>query len=50
VSPAYDDLGGEALAEMKARLAGVEPDPVAARYFNLPPEDRLRAVQNERGQ
>jgi hypothetical protein len=46
-SPARDELAGKSFGEMATVLMTTAPDPVAARYFHLPPEARIRAVSSE---
>jgi hypothetical protein len=50
VSPARGELAVQSFSDMATVLAHVAPDPVAARYFHLRPEERLMAVTmaNER--
>ena len=46
MSPAADELAGKSFERMEATIEATEPDPVAARYFDLPPEERVKAVAN----
>ena len=43
-------LSGMSDAELTRTFAETPPDPLAQKYFNLPPLERLAAVQMERGQ
>jgi hypothetical protein len=46
-SPARAELAGRSFSEIKTVLANVMPDPIAARYVHLPPEERVLAVTSE---
>lgn len=46
-SPAAAELADKSIQEMRAMLTDVAPDPIAARYFHLPPEERVQAVNSE---
>jgi hypothetical protein len=48
-SPAARQLRGKTITQAARAVASTPPDPVAARYFELPPRKRFRAVMEERG-
>jgi predicted small lipoprotein YifL len=49
LTPGAGALRGKTIAQAGALLAATKPDPLAARFADLPPQRRLQAVARERG-
>jgi hypothetical protein len=44
------DLRGKSVEELATMLARTPPDPIAAKYFDVPPDERVQAVLRERAE
>jgi len=47
-TPAGESLAGKTTQEVARLLAETKPDPIAVKYADLPPDERFKAVQNEK--